>query len=165
MQDRNKWVIFCGTMFALHVALLALFQWRALLLNFPRPEEISSFFTAEEIKSVWFLPCMFLTSFFIQFWIFIGEKRLPKAKEALFGVLGGAINGTGTFFLICAATNATPLENAIIFPMYTVAIIVLSNFWGQKLYQEQVNWKACQICAFGLIIGTVDWKGIVSAIF
>jgi drug/metabolite transporter (DMT)-like permease len=166
MQDRNQWILFCSAMFALHVALLVLFQWRSLLLNLPHPEEISSFITAEEIKSVWFLPFMFLTSGLIQLWMFISsERRKPKAMEAFYGILGGAVNGTGTFFLIVATSTATALENAIIFPMYSVAIIVLSNLWGQKLYQERVNWKACQVCALGLIIATVDWKGFLSVFF
>lgn len=166
MQDRSRWILFSAAMFTLHVALLALFQWRSLLLNVPNPEAVSSFFTAEEIKSVWFLPFMFLTSGIIQLWMFIaGEKRKPKLMEALYGILGGAINGTGTFFLIVATSAATALENAIIFPMYSVAIIVLSNLWGQKLYQERVNWRACQVCAGGLIIGTVDWRGLLSVLF
>jgi len=166
LQDRKKWILFCAAMFTLHIALLALFQWRSMLLNARHPEEITSFFTAEQIQSVWFLPCMFLTSGLIQLSIFLStEKRRPKREEALYGIFGGAVNGTGTFFLICATASATPLENAVIFPMYSVAIIVLSNLWGQKLYQEQVNWKACQVCALGLIIGTVDWKGVLSVLF
>ncbi len=109
---------------------------------------------------------MFLTSGLIQLWMFIaGEKRKPKGKEALYGILGGVLNGTGTFFLIVATSASTALENGIIFPMYSVAIIVLSNVWGQKLYQERVNWKACQVSALGLIIATVDWKGILSVLF
>jgi hypothetical protein len=166
LQDRNRWILFVTAMFILHVALLFLFQWRSLLLNLAHPEEISQFFSAEEIKSVWFLPFMFLTSGLIQLWMFItGEKRKPKRKEALYGILGGVLNGTGTFFLIVATSTSTALENAIIFPMYSVAIIVLSNVWGQKLYQERVNWKACQVSALGLIIATVDWKGILSVFF
>lgn len=164
LQDRNRWIIFATAMFVLHIALLTLFQWRSLLLNLAHPEEIFAFFTAEEIKSVWFLPFMFLTSAIIQLGIFIlGEARKPRAKEIRYGILGGAINGTGTFFLIVAANAATALENAIIFPMYSVSIIILSNLWGQKLYEEKVNWRACQVCALGLIIGTVDWKGVISA--
>jgi len=166
LQDRSQWILFCLAMFILHVALLVLFQWRALLLNLSYPEEVSNFFTAEEIKSVWFLPFMFLTSGLIQLWMFIaGEKRRPKAMEVFYGILGGVTNGTGTVFLIVATSRATSFENAIIFPMYSVSIIVLSNLWGQKLYQERVNWKACQVCALGLIIATVDWKGVLSVIF
>jgi len=52
----------------------------------------------------------------------------------------------------------------VIFPIYSVVGIILTNFWGQKLYQEQVNWRACQLCAFGLIVGTVDWKAVAAAI-
>ena len=166
MQDRSRWILFSALMFTLHVTLLALFQWRSLLLNVSNPQDLSQFFTAEEIQSVWFLPFMFLTSGFLQLWMFIAsEKRKPKPKEALYGIIGGAVNGTGTFFLIVATSTATALENAIIFPMYSVAIIVLSNLWGQKLYQERVNWRACQVCALGLIIGTVDWRGFLSALF
>jgi hypothetical protein len=166
LQDRNRWVLFVTAMFLLHVALLSLFQWRALLLNLPHPEEISNIISAEEIKSAWFLPFMFLTSGLIQLWMFIAkEKRKPRPKEALYGILGGALNGTGTFFLIWATSTSTPFESAIIFPMYSVAIIILSNLWGQKLYQERVNWKACQVSALGLIIATVDWKGILSVLF
>lgn len=164
LQDRNRWIFFATAMFILHIALLTLFQWRSLLLNLTHPEEIFALLTADEIKSVWFLPFMFLTSAIVQLGIFIiGEARKPKAKEILYGILGGTINGTGTFFLIVATNAATALENAIIFPMYSVSIIVLSNLWGQKLYEEKVNWRACQVCALGLIIGTVDWKGVISA--
>lgn len=165
MQDRSRWIFFCLAMFSLHVALLVLFQWRAMLQNMPHPEEIASFVTAEEIQSLWFLPSMFFTGGIIQLYLFAKtEKRQPKKAEMFYGILGGAVNGTGTFFLICAASIASPLENAIIFPMYSVATIVLSNFWGQKLYQERVNWKACQICALGLIVATVDWRGVLSAL-
>ncbi len=163
MQDRNRWFFFCLMMFSLHVALLALFQWRAMLQNLPHPEEVAAFFTAEEIQSLWFLPSMFFTAGVIQLFIFaLTEKRQPKKQEALYGIIGGAVNGTGTFFLVCAASAASPLENAVIFPMFSVSTIILSNFWGQKLYRERVNWKACQVCALGLIIGTVDWKGVLA---
>ena len=81
-----------------------------------------------------------------------------------YGIFGGLINGTGTFLLTCAIQAASALENAILFPMYSVAIIILSNLWGQKLYQEKVNWRACQVCAGGLLIATVDWRGVAAAI-
>jgi drug/metabolite transporter (DMT)-like permease len=166
LQERSRWISFCLAMFTLHIALLVLFQWRSFIQNLPNPETITRFFTAEEIKSVWFLPFMFLTAGLIQFSIFLrSEKRWPKTREVLYGVLGGSANGTGTFLLICATSVATPIENAIIFPMYSVAIIILSNLWGEKLYQEKVNWRACQVCALGLLIGTVDWKGLISAFF
>ncbi len=166
MQDRIQWIFFSFLMFTLHIALLSLFQWRSLLQNFPRPEEITSLITREEIKSVWFLPLMFLTCGLIQLFLFIAsEKRWPKRQEIFYGTLGGGVIGTGTFFLTVATSVASPLESAIIFPIYSVAIIVLSNLWGQKLYQERVNWRACQISSLGLIIASVNWKGVLSVLF
>ena len=139
VQARSQWIFSLAAMFVLHVALLLLFQWRSLLQNVPHPEEISSLVSAEEIQSVWFLPFMFLTSGLIQLWMFIvGEKRKPKFTEAIYGILGGAINGTGTFFLIVATSTATALENAILFPMYSVAIIVLSNWWDRETNKSPV---------------------------
>lgn len=165
LLDPKGWIICSAAMFTLHVALLVLFQWRALLLNMPHPEELTSLFTAEQIKSSWFLPFMFLTSAAVQFYVFVStEKRRLLFKEVLYGLLGGIANGVGTFFLICATQAAEALENAVIFPMYSVATIILTNLWGQKLYQERVNWRACQVCAVGLIIGTVDWKSVAAAI-
>ncbi len=165
LQNLKKWLLFSGSMFVLHTALLVLLQWRALLMNVPNPEELASFFTAEQIKSAWFLPCMFFSSALVQLYVFLStEKRAIRSQEVLYGIVGGVVNGIGTFFLICSTQSATALENAIIFPMYSVATIILSNLWGQKLYQERVNWRACQVCAIGLIIATVDWKGVSAAI-
>ena len=163
LQDRKGWATFCISMFSLHIILLALFQWRALLLNMPHPEEITSLFSAEQIKSQWFMPMMFLASSCVQMAVFLRyEKRWPHGMEVVYGLLGGVGNGLCTYCMIWSTEVATPLENAVIFPIFSVVTIVLSNLWGQRLYQEQVNWRACQVCAFGLVVGTVDWKGVAA---
>jgi len=165
MQDQGKWVLFSAAMFFLQVALLSLFQWRAFLLNISHIEEVVSFFTSEQVQSQWFLPFMFLGAAFLQAIIYLlTEKRRFHSKEISQGLLGGVVNSLGVFFLICSTEMASPLQNAMIFPISSVTTIVLSNFWGQKLYAEDVNWKACQFCVLGLILGTVDWKGIASAL-
>ena len=165
MVDRNLWITFSFSMFSLHALLLILLQTRALLLNLPHPEELISFFTAEQIKSQWFMPFMFLASGFVQLILFLSvEKRLPRRREALYGLIGGAANGLCTYFMIQSTEVATPLENAILFPVFSIVGIILSNLWGQRLYNEQVNWRACQLCAFGLIVGTVDWRGVAAII-
>jgi hypothetical protein len=165
LKDLKGWVLFSLSMFFCHVLLLVLFQYRALLLNVLKPEEINHFFNHETIRSQWFVPIMFLTSGLIQIGIYLkNEKRVPNRLEALFGMAGGILNCVGTFCLIRSTVAASALENAVIFPIYSVAIIVFSNLWGQKLYQEKVNWRACQVCACGLILGTVDWKGVAAAI-
>jgi drug/metabolite transporter (DMT)-like permease len=165
VKNLKSWAFFAFITFSFHVFLLALFQGRAMLINPARPESFASFLSLAESKSEWFTPFMFLTSGIIQLFIYFKAKQqAPRAKEVLYGCMGGLFNLLCTFFLIWATEKATPLENAIIFPIYSVIGIILTNFWGQKLYQEQVNWRACQICAFGLFIGTVDWKSVIAAI-
>ncbi len=165
LQNRKKWIVFCATMFSLHVLLLVLFQFRALLLNLPNPGEIVSFFTSEQIKSQWFMPFMFLSAFAAQVFFFLFyEKRWPTRLEAMYGVVGGVMNGLCTYCMIWSTEVAGPLENAVIYPIFSVMTIVLSNLWSQKLYQEKVDWRACQFCASGLVIGTVDWKAVAAFI-
>jgi drug/metabolite transporter (DMT)-like permease len=165
MKEMKKWLFFAAAMFAFHMFLLSLFQWRAMLMKLPNPEELVSFFTAVEIKSEWFMPFMFLTSGIVQLIIFFrSEWQKPKVGEVFYGVLGGVFNQLCTFFIVGATVKASALENAIIFPIYSVTGMILTNLWGQKLYQEQVNWRACQLCAFGLIVGTIDWKAVAGAI-
>ncbi len=165
MKEIKSWLLFATAMFTFHVLLLGLFQWRAMMLNLPHPEELVSFFTVEQMKSEWFTPFMFLASGLVQISIYFrSEMRRPKQGEIFYGFAGGLSNLLCTFFLIWATEKATPLENAVIFPIYSVIGIILTNLWGQKLYQEQVNWRACQLCAFGLFVGTVDWKAVAAAI-
>ncbi len=165
LRDKKAWITFCLTMFCAHILLLVIFQWRALLLNLGHPEEITSLFSAEQIRSQWFMPFMFLAATAIQLSLFIRyERRWPRGLEMLYGILGGGANGLCTYFMIWSTEVATPLENAVIYPIFSVVTIILSNLWGQKLYQEKVNWRACQLCAFGLVVGTVDWKAVAAII-
>lgn len=155
MKDIKSWLLFATLMFFLHVLLLGIYQWRAMLVNA----------NMAGMKSEWFTPFMFFAAGVIQFFIFLrAEPRMPKRGEVAYGFLGGVFNLLCTFFIIWATERASPLENAVIFPIYSVVGIILTNLWGQKLYQEQVNWRACQLCLFGLIVGTVDWKAVSAAI-
>lgn len=165
LKEIKPWLFFCVSMFLCHILLLGLYQWRAMVTHLPYAEKFFSFFTADAMKSEWFTPFMFLTSGLIQMAIYLpsAEKR-PQIGEVVYGMAGGVCNLLCTFFLLWATERASPLENAVIFPIFSVVGIILTNAWGQKLYQEQVNWRACQLCAFGLIVGTVDWKGVAAAI-
>ncbi|MGB7978131.1 MAG: hypothetical protein WCF19_03095 [Chlamydiales bacterium] len=165
LKDRNQWILFSLAMFAMHALLLALYQWRGFLLKPERPAGIFPFFSIDSVKSECFAPFMFLTSGLIQISIYFRSKTSkPKAGEIAYGFIGGLSNSLCTFFLLAAAEKASALEHAMIFPIFSVVGIILTNAWGQKLYQEQVNWRACQMCAFGLIVGTVDWKAVAAAI-
>lgn len=165
VKEMHQWLGCCLLMFVLHVLLLALYQWRGLLLNPSRPGELFPFFSLEAMKSECFTPLMFLTACLVQGAIYLSSKaQMPRPREVLFGFGGGFFNFLVTFFLLKAAEMATALENAVIFPIFSVVGIILTNAWGQKLYQEQVNWRACQLSAFGLIVGTVDWKAVSAVI-
>jgi hypothetical protein len=157
MKEMRQWLIFATLMFTFHVLLLSLYQWKAMVMRLPNP--------MEQMKSEWFTPFMFLASGIVQTVIYFRSPR-PSLKlgEVGYGVAGGLSNLLCTFFIIWATEAATPLENAVIFPIFSVVGIIFTNLWGQKLYQEEVNWRACQLCAFGLIVGTVDWKAVAAAI-
>jgi hypothetical protein len=164
MKDFRSWWGFSMIMFFLNIAIFCLMQFRAMLLNLPHPEEMVSFFSSERICSQWFTPLYYLGAALTQSLIFFpSEKRLPQKQEFSTGIWGGISNSAGTFFLLKSTEVAVGVENAIIFPILSVSVIVLTNWWGQKLYQEKVNWFACALCVFGLVIGTVDWSAVFSS--
>ncbi len=165
MKEMNRWLLFSSLMFLFHVFILVLYQYRALLLNPARPADLFPFFSKDLIQSECFVPFMFLTSGIIQTILFYkSERRAPKKGEVLYGLAGGFTNFLVTFFLLAAAQAASPIENAIIYPIFSVVGIILTNAWGQRLYQEEVNWRACQLSAFGLVVGTVDWRAVAAFI-
>jgi drug/metabolite transporter (DMT)-like permease len=160
MQDWKGWVTLVSFLFALHVAILVIYQWRAMTLHFP-----SSLITSEEASSQWFMPMLYLGATAIQLGIFFRSGlRKPLVKEWLYGFAAGSFNCLCTFFLLQATELAKGMETAVIFPLFSIGTILFSNLWGQHLYQERVNWRACQVCSCGIIIGTVDWKAIASAL-
>lgn len=159
MKNQKRWLLFAASMFALHVVLLLIFQWRALLLRWPHPEEIASYFHSENIRSVWFMPMYYLGSALCLTATFLrGQRRWPLKQEWFSGCMGGVANALCTLFLIQSTELARGAENAIIFPIFSIGAIFFSNWWSQKIYQEKVHWRACQLSALGLFIGTVDWK-------
>ncbi len=150
-----KWSLFALGAFALHVIFLIYMQWRVLFIHFPGEEGLFLSFAKEEMANQWFMPMIFLAAFLFQI---PSVKRLPNRHEVTYGILGGIANGVGTFFMIWATEVSTKLEHAMIFPLFSVTIILLCNIWGKLLYQEKVHWKANALCVIGLIVGTVNWQ-------
>lgn len=158
MQNQRAWTRLVALMFLLHVSILVIYQWRAILLNHPEP-----LFTADQVRSQWFMPMLYLGAAAVQVVIYLqSERRKLLQKEWIYGCAGGACNSLCTFFLIQATEVATGFQNAIVFPLFSIATIFFSNLWSQHLYQEKVHWRACQLCTFGILIGGVDWKMIAS---
>lgn len=165
MQDLKKWVTFIGLAFLFHIIFLVIMQWRVLLITSPNLSPVFRLMTMSDAQSQWFMPMIYLGAFLFQLIVFaFGEKRLPSSAEVSYGLLGGLANGCSTFFLIQATEFASSFENAMIFPLFSVLIIVCCNLWGSYLYKEQVNWRATQLCMAGLVIGTVDWNAILKAL-
>jgi len=161
-EKKTNWVAFVTATFFLHVIFLVFLSWRALFINHVGAEGLFLSFDLEDVRSQWFMPMAFLAAFLVQAWIFItSEKRMPSRKEAQFGVMGGLANGIGTFFMIRATEVSTPFEHAMIYPIMSVSIIIICNIWGQRIYKEQVNWKANALCLVGILVGTIDWKTLI----
>lgn len=162
-DKKIQWATFISTAFFLHVIFLVFMQWRALFIHFPGENGLFLSFDLDDAKSQWFMPMVFLAVSAIQIIVYITtQKRLPNRYETLYGVLGGICNGIGTFFMIWSTEVSGPVEHAMIFPIFAVAIIVCCNIWGQWLYKEKVNWKASALCLLGILIGTVNWKVLLS---
>lgn len=161
-QNKIAWLYFVTAAFFLHVLFLVFLSWKALFINFPGENGLLLSFDMDEAKNQWFMPMIFLAAFLVQAAIyFVNERRWLKRGEVAYGILGGIANGVGTFFMIRATEVATSFEHAMIYPIFSVSIIVLCNLWGQRLYKEKVNWAATAVCLLGILIGTINWSGIL----
>lgn len=160
-DKKSSWLMFVTLAFVLNVVYICFMQWRALLLN---PLYLKSKFVPfciEGIPSQWFMPMIFLSATVIQLIIFLfSQQSWPNFKVILWSLFGGAANGSNLFFVIKATEKASTLENAMIFPISSVATIVMCNLWAQFIYQENVNWRANAVCVFGLIVGTINWNAL-----
>ena len=160
--DKKKWLTFIFLAFFSHVAYLVCLNWRALFINFPQTEGLGFSFTAEVASTQWFMPMVFLSAAVIQtLFFFTQERRFPNRSESFYGMLGSIANGIGAFLMIKSTEMATPIEYAMLFPMFSVTTIIGCNLWGKWLYQEAVNWKANALCIGGILIGTIDWSAII----
>lgn len=160
---KKAWKNYALLMFAAHALFLVYLQWWAMVL---RPElPLSSLlpFHIDPTRVAWFMPAVLFVGAIVQLGIYIYKVgKMPKKSEVFWGILGGITNGACTFFLILAPQKATPSENAMLFPIFSVAIIIICNIWAQALYSEKVNWKANFICLAGLLIGSIAWHQFFS---
>ena len=162
-DKKMEWASLITGAFLLHVIFLVFMQWRALFINFPGENGLFLSFDVDDAKSQWFMPMVFCAAALIQFIVYVAtQKRLPNRSEAIYGVLGGITNGVGTFFMIWSTEVSSPVEHAMIFPIFAVTIILCCNLWGQWLYKEKVNWLANGCCLLGILVGTLDWRVLLS---
>ncbi len=161
--SKGRWLFFACGAFALHILFLMLLQWRSVLMNFPGRSPLFSTATPENLSSEWFMPMAFLAAALVQLAVYIKqEARPPLPQEIRYGLFGGAVNGLGTFFMIRSTEVASSIEQAMIFPLFAVTVVVVCNLWGQFLYKEKVHWRATSASIAGIAIGTVNWSAIFS---
>ncbi len=157
--NKFSWLLFALSAFCLHVFFLVIIEWRALLITPELPTTRLLPFLLESSQTQWFMPMIFLASTVLlttMFWL--QDRRYPNITETVYGIFGGVCYGACTFFLIQAAVVANAWESAMIFPIFSVVLVVGCNIWGILLYKEKVNWKANTICLAGLFIGTMNWS-------
>lgn len=141
---KHGWTVSLLLMFISHAVLLSIFSIRSVLRLTPGMEYFSS---------DWFTPFMFLTCGSIQtITYFISERRLPGSENALWGFFGGLTNLLSTLFLLLAAEKAFDVESYIIFPIASVASIIVTNIWSMQIYREKVNWIASLLLILGIFI-------------
>lgn len=158
-EKKMRWAALVVGAFVMHTLFLIVMQWRALFINFPGENGLFLNFDVADAKSQWFMPAVFFAAALIQILVYVcTQKRLPNRYETTYGILGGISNGIGTFFMIWSTEVSSPLEHAMIFPIFSVAVILSCNAWGQWLYKEKVNWVANGLCVLGILVGTLDWK-------
>lgn len=161
--DRRRWLLFVVLAFSFHIIYLVFLQWRVLLINFPGREGLGLPIAAEEAASQWFMPLVFFAAAAMQtFLLMRTQRRAPNQGELYYGMIGGIANGACAFFMIKSTELASSLEMAMIFPIFSVALILVCNLWGKMLYKEQIHWKGNVTSIAGLVLGTVNWAAVLA---
>lgn len=144
--------------FFVHTLMLILIQLRSMSLI----ESVGEHFLL--LKSTTqgseaFLPIMFVSAWIIQ-WLQSSKEGMkwPIQQEWFFGCLGGLANGSSIQLMAFATLLAAGAQAAMMFPLYSVSIIVTCNLWGSLLYKESVYWPASILAMIGIAVGTIQWS-------
>lgn len=150
---KKGWLFYALSIFTIHLLLLVLIQWRCLAFT-PGPSSPFILFHCSPEQDVWFMPGLFGIAFLLQVILSIRAKHWPTSKEILYGSLGGISNGLGTHCLLLATIFASSLLKGILFPLFTIGIIMICNLWSFLLYSEKVNWRANILCSAGILLAS-----------
>lgn len=160
--DRKKWLLFVVLAFSFHILYLVFLQWRVLFLNFPNHTGLGLSIDSSAASSQWFMPMVFFAAAAMQaYLLFSKQRRAPLKGELYYGLFGGIANGACAFFMIWSTEVASRIEQAMIFPIFSVTLILACNLWGRWLYRENIHWKGTVCSVAGLVIGTVDWAAVL----
>lgn len=149
LSIRKTWFKLAGTIFCIHSIILTIYSFKGYLAG--STSTFLRIMTNIEATSDLFFVALFLSAAIFQY---IKESRRGfntiSMQEVMTGVLAGALNMTSNVLLVKATQLAKPLEQAVIFPLFSVTIIMLSSLYGAVIYKENVAWKGSVICAIGI---------------
>lgn len=149
-KTSKKWFILAIAIFLIHLAFVTLVQWRCLTFSNVPAHPLILFRCMPE-QDVWFMTSMFGTALVVQCGILMFMNQRPKKSDLKYGSLGGFANGVGTYLFLMATGIASPMEKGILFPLFSIVIILVCNLWSQVLYAENINWKANLLCLSGIL--------------
>ena len=149
-----KWLQYVIACFLVQMVILTIFHWRCLLFKTEYPSHMLIPCTFPEAEDVWFMPSFFGMASLFQGILLCTKKKIPEAREIMYGLLGGIANSGSTTLLLLATKWALPLEKGLLFPCFAVSVILLSNLWERLLYKAYVDVRTIILCSAGVILGS-----------
>ena len=160
----KKWLFWVFSLFWVHVAILLAYQWQGYLVS--SESNYLRFMTRKEALSGFFMPSIFFVAFVCQ--VCKAYRNLLsnpfKAKnDLLVGACLGAFQICTVLALVFANQYALSWEKAIIFPAFSVMIIIATGVWRSWLYKEEVAWAGIGLCALGISVATAEFTALSQA--
>ena len=153
-SNRILWLILAISIFGIHLAFVSIVQARCLLFS-DAPTHFLLFFRCQPEQDIWFMAGMLSTPFLLQLFIFFKTQQKPTSKELFFGSCGGLSSGIGTYFVLFATEAVDPNFRNLLFPIYSIGIIIFCNLWGQSYFKEKIHWQANLLSLFGIMIAAL----------
>lgn len=157
-RDRfGKWLLCVIPVMVLQGLILTLFQWRVLLFKCHENTHWLIPWTCQKEEDVWFIPAFFLVPTLSQLFLFWKkEGRKFSSSEVTHGLTSGGLNCACTALLLLATKTEGVLKKEMLFPLFTISVILLCNIWSTKIYKERVNWIGIILCVAGVLIGLIQ---------
>ena len=153
----GRWLICALSVMGLQGLILTLFQWRVLLFHCGKNTHWLIPWSCQEAEDIWFIPAFFLVPTLSQLFLFWkNERRKFSLSETIYGSVSGGLNCVCTVLLLLATKIPGVLKKEMLFPLFTVSVILLCNIWGMKVYKERVNWLGILFCILGVLIGLIQ---------
>jgi drug/metabolite transporter (DMT)-like permease len=152
----GKWLVLAVSMLLVQGIILSIFQWRVLLLSYDKGIHWLIPWTSAPEEDIWFMPAFFLIPTICQltrFWR--KEKRPFTTTEWIYGSSAGVFNCLAMLLLLLATKTNGAMNKVILFPLFTVSVILFCNLWGMKIYHERVNWLGIIFCVGGVVLGLI----------